>query len=88
VFGTTTPCSSTKGTTGHTLGAAGITEAAIALLSMEHDFMPGSPTTREIDPEIQCAIVLRGQASSLRHAMSNSFGFGGSNCALVFGKAD
>ncbi|MCK9381491.1 MAG: beta-ketoacyl-[acyl-carrier-protein] synthase family protein [Sulfuritalea sp.] len=87
LFGTTTPCSSTKGTTGHTLGAAGITEAAIALLSMEHDFMPGSTTTREVDPETQCRIVLRGAARPLRHVISNNFGFGGSNCALVFGKA-
>lgn len=87
VFGTAAPCSSTKGVTGHTLGAAGITEAAISLLSLEHDFMPGSPTTREVDPEIQCTIALRGEARKLSHVMSNSFGFGGNNCALVFGKA-
>jgi len=87
IFGTATPCSSTKGVTGHTLGAAGITEAAIALLSIEHDFLPGSPTTREVDPETRCAIALRGEARSLRRVMSNSFGFGGNNCSLVFGKA-
>jgi 3-oxoacyl-[acyl-carrier-protein] synthase-1 len=87
IFGTATPCSSTKGVTGHTLGAAGITEAAIALLSLEHDFLPGSPTTREVDPETRCAIALRGEARSLRRVMSNSFGFGGNNCSLVFGKA-
>ena len=86
IFGTSTPCSSTKGTTGHTLGAAGITEAAIALLSLEHAFIPGSPTTLEIDPETQCGIVLRGYPEPLCRVMSNSFGFGGSNCALVFGK--
>jgi 3-oxoacyl-[acyl-carrier-protein] synthase-1 len=86
VFGTTTPCSSTKGITGHTLGAAGITEAAISLLSLEQEFMPGSPTTRAVDPETQCTIALRGEARKLSRVMSNSFGFGGSNCALVFGK--
>ena len=86
VFGSATPCSSTKGFTGHTLGAAGITEAAIALLSLEHGFIPGSPTTKEVDPETQCGIVLQGRTQPLRHVMSNSFGFGGSNCALVFGK--
>jgi 3-oxoacyl-[acyl-carrier-protein] synthase-1 len=87
IFGTGTPCSSTKGVTGHTLGAAGITEAAIALLSLERDFLPGSPTTREVDPETQCAIALRGEERKLGRVMSNSFGFGGNNCALVFGKA-
>jgi 3-oxoacyl-[acyl-carrier-protein] synthase-1 len=86
IFGTAAPCSSTKGITGHTLGAAGITEAAISLLSLEQEFMPGSPTTREVDPETQCTIALRGEARKLSRVMSNSFGFGGSNCALVFGK--
>ncbi len=86
VFGAT-PCSSTKGITGHTLGAAGITEAAIAILSLEQGFLPGMPTTREVDPETQCAIALHGEARFLERVMSNSFGFGGSNCALVFGRA-
>ena len=86
IFGTTTPCSSTKGFTGHALGAAGMTEAAIALLSLEQDFTPGSPTTSNVDPETECRIVLRGQAGPLSRVMSNSFGFGGSNCALIFGK--
>lgn len=86
VFGTATPCSSTKGFTGHTLGAAGITEAAIALLSLEQDFIPGSPSTRELDPDSDCGIVLQGRAGRVSRVMSNSFGFGGSNCVLVFGK--
>jgi 3-oxoacyl-[acyl-carrier-protein] synthase-1 len=86
VFAAAAPCSSTKGVTGHTLGAAGITEAAISLLSLEHGFMPGSATTREVDPETQCTIALRGEARRLTRVMSNSFGFGGNNCALLFGK--
>lgn len=86
VFGSSIPCSSTKGFTGHTLGAAGMTEAAIALLSLEQDFIPGSPTTREVDPDSDCGIVLQGRAGRVSHVMSNSFGFGGSNCVLVFGK--
>ncbi|MEP7070120.1 MAG: beta-ketoacyl-[acyl-carrier-protein] synthase family protein [Usitatibacter sp.] len=86
VFGASAPCSSTKGVTGHTLGAAGITEAAISLLSLEQEFMPGSPTTREVDPDTQCTIALHGEARPLARVMSNSFGFGGNNCALVFGK--
>jgi 3-oxoacyl-[acyl-carrier-protein] synthase-1 len=84
VFGAGTPCSSTKGITGHALGAAGITEAAIALISLEKGLVPGSPTTREVDPETQCTIALQGTPRALRRVMSNSFGFGGSNCALVF----
>jgi 3-oxoacyl-[acyl-carrier-protein] synthase-1 len=86
IFGNAAPCSSTKGFTGHALGAAGITEAAIALLSLERDYTPGSPTTRAVDPEIQCQVVLHGQAGPLCRVMSNSFGFGGSNCTLVFAK--
>ncbi|HEX9390273.1 MAG TPA: beta-ketoacyl-[acyl-carrier-protein] synthase family protein [Usitatibacteraceae bacterium] len=86
VFGADTPCSSTKGFTGHTLGAAGITEAAIALLSLEENFIPGSPTTQEVDPDTRCAIVLGGRDSAVSTVMSNSFGFGGSNCALIFGR--
>jgi 3-oxoacyl-[acyl-carrier-protein] synthase-1 len=76
--------SSTKGVTGHTLGAAGITEAAISLLALETGWVPGSPTTRQPDPELACAVVLRGRAAPLSRVMSNSFGFGGSNCALIF----
>ena len=86
VFGSATPCSSTKGFTGHTLGAAGITEAVISLLCLEHDFIPGSPTTTVPDPAIECAVVLQGRAAPLATVMSNSFGFGGSNCVLLFGK--
>ncbi len=87
VFGSAAPSSSTKGFTGHTLGAAGITEAAIALLSLQHNFIPGSPSTREVDAEADCGVILQGRAAPLSTVMSNSFGFGGSNCALVFGRA-
>ena len=86
VFGSATPCSSTKGFTGHTLGAAGITEAAIALLSLEQNFIPGSPTTQALDPDTHCGILLAGRAGLVSTVMSNSFGFGGSNCVLIFGK--
>jgi 3-oxoacyl-[acyl-carrier-protein] synthase-1 len=86
VFGAALAGSSTKGFTGHALGAAGITEAAISLLCIEHEFVPGSPATENIDPEIRCAIVLSGHSRRLTRVMSNSFGFGGSNCALIFGK--
>ncbi len=87
VFGTGTPCSSTKGQTGHTLGAAGITEALISTLSLKHGFMPGSPTTRTLDPEMRCRYLLEGEKAPLARVMSNSFGFGGSNCSLILGYA-
>lgn len=82
------PCSSTKGWTGHTLGAAGITEAIFCALSIEHGFVPGTLNTREIDPALSTAVLRHSVAQPVQVAMSNSFGFGGSNCALVFGWRD
>lgn len=85
LFGETLPCSSTKGATGHTLGAAGGVEALICLLALANGLLPGSPHTRERDPAIAVDYVLAARKASLRRVMSNSFGFGGSNCSLVFG---
>jgi 3-oxoacyl-[acyl-carrier-protein] synthase-1 len=87
LFGDRVPCSSTKGVTGHTLGAAGITEAAIALLALESGFRPGSPTTRTVDAATHCRYEPVGADAKLKRVMSNSFGFGGNNCVLVFGRA-
>ncbi len=85
LFGTDTPCSSTKGFTGHTLGAAGIAEAVFCLLAMEHGFAPQSLHCRNLDPEIACHVLLESRSAALRHVLSNSFGFGGSNCSLLLG---
>ena len=85
LLGTATPCSSTKGWTGHTLGAAGIVEAAISLLAIEHGVLPRSLNTRERDPQLQGAILMENRETRVTHTLSNSFGFGGSNCSLVFG---
>lgn len=82
------PCSSTKGWTGHTLGAAGITEAIFCALSIEQGFLPGSLNTQEIDPALATPVLRHTVQQPVRVAMSNSFGFGGSNCALVFGWCD
>jgi 3-oxoacyl-[acyl-carrier-protein] synthase-1 len=87
LFGRETPCSSTKGATGHLLGAAGITEAIIALLAMRHGLVPGSPHTGTVDPELNCHYQIHSKPLSLRRVMTNSFGFGGSNCSLVLGTA-
>jgi 3-oxoacyl-[acyl-carrier-protein] synthase I len=81
----TTPCSSTKGWTGHTLGAAGIVESVFAMLCIENGFMPRSLNTREKDPKLVSNILLESRRQTVRNVMSNSFGFGGSNCSLIFG---
>ena len=87
IFGAAVPCSSTKGWTGHTLGAAGITEAIICALCIARHWMPGSLNTRTVDPSLQSHIVVAGEERSLRRVLSNSFGFGGNNCSLVLGSA-
>lgn len=86
VFGERVPCSSTKGATGHTLGAAGAVESVLCALALVDGFVPGSPGTRALDPAIPMNYQLRGAPAPLRHALTNSFGFGGSNCSLVFGR--
>ena len=87
LFPASTRASSTKGWTGHALGAAGILEAAISLLALENGFMPGTLNTRELDESCGPQIRLENSDGRVRHAMSNSFGFGGSNCVLLFGAA-
>jgi 3-oxoacyl-[acyl-carrier-protein] synthase-1 len=85
LFGTDTPASSTKGWTGHALGAAGIMEAVICAIALEQGFLPGSVHTRQLDPEFRLHYLLENSATQARTAMSNSFGFGGTNCSLVLG---
>ena len=89
VFGTDTPCSSTKGWTGHTLGAAGITEALICMLVLENQFLPVTLNLTMPDPSLNSMILLENSklksASEIKYVVSNSFGFGGSNCSLIFG---
>jgi 3-oxoacyl-[acyl-carrier-protein] synthase-1 len=86
VFGTKVPCSSTKGWTGHQLGAAGVTEAIIAMLAVEHGFVPGSVNTQQLDPGITINYRIENGEGKIRRVLSNSFGFGGSNCSLVLGR--
>lgn len=87
LFDGTVACSSTKGWTGHTLGAAGITEAIFCALAIEEGLVPGSMNTEQPDPQLSAPIVRATRRQKVEVAMSNSFGFGGSNCALVFGQA-
>ena len=86
VFGDSVPCSSTKGWTGHLLGASGITEAIISMLAVEHGFVPGSVNTQTLDPAMTINYRLENSEKKIDCVLSNSFGFGGSNCSLVLGR--
>jgi len=85
LFSDRVACSSTKGATGHTLGAAGAIEAVICALALRHDLLPGSPNSENLDPTIPLQYLRQSRHGKVRHALSNSFGFGGSNCSLVLG---
>ena len=85
VFGPQMPCSSTKGWTGHTLGAAGAVEAVIAGLCLQHGFLPGCVNTEHVDPNFTSDVLLDNREGPVNRIMSNFFGFGGNNCSLIFG---
>jgi 3-oxoacyl-[acyl-carrier-protein] synthase-1 len=87
VFGPTTPGSSTKGATGHTLGAAGALEAVISAIALRNGFMPGGVHTTQIDPTLTAFYLRENRRAPVSHVLSNSFGFGGTNCSLIFGRA-
>ena len=79
------PLSSTKGLSGHSLGAASVHEAIYCLLMMQGGFMAGSANIEELDPRTEGFPILREtRDAALRTVMSNSFGFGGTNGTLVF----
>ena len=78
---------STKGWTGHTLGAAGIVESVIALLALENGLLPGTLNSDTPDPACGPQIRFDNAQREIGFAMNNSFGFGGNNSSLVFGRA-
>ena len=84
LFGGDVPVSSTKGATGHTLGAAGGCEAVIALLALREGLIPGGLNTTTVDPALRSDYRIVNDRAPLRHVLSNSFGFGGANCSLLF----
>lgn len=88
LFPETLHASSTKGWTGHTLGAAGIVESVIALLALEHDLLPGTLNSRQPDDDCGPQIRFDNAKRRIGYSMNNSFGFGGNNCSLVFGRGD
>jgi 3-oxoacyl-[acyl-carrier-protein] synthase I len=86
LFGAATPCSSLKGHIGHTLGAAGAVNAVVCALALRHDMAPAGAGTRDVDPALHVNYALDNMDKPMRHVLSNSFGFGGSNCSLVLSK--
>src|SRR5260370_170604 len=87
IFGPTTPCSSTKGATGHTLGASGALEAVISILAIQNALMPGGVHTTRIDPPLTAHYIKENRRAPVLRVLSNSFGFGGANCSLILGRA-
>lgn len=83
LFGASVPCSSTKGHTGHALGAAGIIEAALSILAMEKGITPGGINTELLDSDLHVNYQLANLDHEPKIVLSNSFGFGGSNCSLL-----
>lgn len=87
LFGPRVPCSSTKGATGHSLGAAGALEAVICSLALRHGMIPGGANTDRTDPTLNVHYVTESSVAPISRVLSNSFGFGGTNCALILGRA-
>jgi 3-oxoacyl-[acyl-carrier-protein] synthase II len=81
--------SGTKGLHAHALGASGAIEAAITALALREGYLP--PTANLVDPDPECALDLiqgRGREQRVRHALCDSFGFGGINAALILRAAE
>ena len=87
LFGPNTACSSTKGATGHTLGAAGGIGAVICARALRHGLVPGGLNTQQLDPALPLNYLLQNREQPVNRVLSNSFGFGGTNCSLIFGRA-
>lgn len=86
VVGTHAPVASTKGYTGHLLGAAGATEAVFAILALEQGLVPASLGAEPLDPAVEVDVCLAPRRRACRVVLSNSFAFGGSNVAVLLGK--
>jgi len=86
LFPATTRASSTKGWTGHTLGAAGIVEAVVTLIAMREGIAFGTVNSEAGDPSCGPQILFEHESRSVGIALSNAFAFGGNNCVLAFAR--
>lgn len=77
------PVSSFKGAVGHTIAAAGAVELALCLGVFGSGQIPGTPGLVEPDPTLAAQVLQHAKPGHVRHLLSNSFGFGGQNCALI-----
>jgi 3-oxoacyl-[acyl-carrier-protein] synthase II len=83
------PVSSTKGMMGHSLGAAGAIEAVICLLALQNQFLPANINFRNADDDVDIDVVAnQARPAPLKTALSNSFGFGGTNASVILRKYD
>jgi 3-oxoacyl-[acyl-carrier-protein] synthase-1 len=87
VFGPDVPVLSTKGYTGHALGAAGAVEAALCLITLEHGFAPPSLGASPVDRGLGISVLQARRDGAFRRVLSNSFAFGGSNVSVILGRA-
>jgi 3-oxoacyl-[acyl-carrier-protein] synthase-1 len=87
-FSGKTLASSSKGWTGHALGAAGILESVISFQAMEHGLVPGTLNCEELDQDMAFPVTTENVETQVHYALCNSFGFGGNNASLIFGRID
>ena len=86
LFGSELPCSSTKGASGHALGAAGALEVAISAIAITDGFMPAGLHCDQLDPSCRIHYLQTNSGAAPRVVLSNSLGFGGTNCSVLIGR--
>lgn len=86
IFGSGQACSSTKGWTGHALGAAGILEIVLTAEALANNLKPANKNIENVDPDLSLSVLTENRPMEGNYALTNSFGFGGNNCSLVLGK--
>lgn len=88
LLGREVPVVSTKGYTGHTLGACGAVEAIFGIVAIEEGFLPASVGSTPRDPEIPIRVLAERLDMTPRYVLSNSFAFGGNNCSVLLGRPE